>query len=56
MNKGPIAAVDFQRKPYAQPQIDVVEIKSVSLVCTSGEHEEQTEGYEDGDTSGWYSK
>lgn len=54
MNKVTIATVNFQRKPYAQPQIKVAEINCASIICTSDDSEEQTEGYEDGDTSGWY--
>lgn len=34
MNKETIAATDF-KKPYAKPQIRVVEIKSADLICTS---------------------
>ena len=35
MNKETIAAADFQRKPYAQPQMKVVEIDQESLICES---------------------
>ena len=35
MNKETIAAADFQRKPYAQPQMKVVEIDQESLICQS---------------------
>ena len=35
MKKTTIAAADFQRKPYAQPQMKVVEIDQESLICQS---------------------
>ena len=49
MNKETIAATDF-KKPYAKPLMTVVEIGRADIICTSG----TTEGYGDGDTSGWY--
>ena len=36
MNKETIATADFQRKPYAKPQIKVVEIVGADIICTSG--------------------
>ena len=35
MKKTTIAGADFQRKPYAQPQMKVVEIDQESLICQS---------------------
>ena len=43
MNKETFTAADFKRKPYAKPQIEVVEIKDADLICTSG----NTEGLEE---------
>lgn len=43
MNKVSIVATDFQRKPYAEPQIKVVEIKGADMICTSGETEKLEE-------------
>ncbi len=36
MNKKTFTAADFQRKPYAKPQINVVEIEGAEIICTSG--------------------
>ena len=36
MNKETFTVADFQRKPYAQPQIKVVEIESAELLSGSG--------------------
>lgn len=45
MNKETFTAADFKRKPYAMPQIEVVEINEADLICTSG----NTEGLEEDD-------
>lgn len=43
MNKGTIAITDFKKKPYATPQISVVEIKEADVICTSGGSTEDLE-------------
>lgn len=35
MNKHIIEAADFHKKPYAKPQISVVEISKTDIICTS---------------------
>lgn len=37
MNKSTSTAASFQRKPYAKPQMKVVEIKGADIICTSTE-------------------
>ena len=37
MKKTTIAAADFQKKTYAQPQMKVAEIDQESLICQSQE-------------------
>lgn len=49
MKKTASTATDF-KKSYAKPLMTVVEIGRADIICTSG----TTEGYDDGDTSGWY--
>lgn len=41
MKKTTIAAADFQRKPYVQPQNKVVEIKEADIICASTENPEE---------------
>lgn len=36
MKQQPLQTTDFGRKPYVKPQIDVVEIKTADILCTSG--------------------
>ena len=43
MKKTTIAAADFQRKPYAKPQMKVVEIKDADIICTSTEKLDEEE-------------
>lgn len=52
MNKETIAATDFQRKPYAMPQMKLVKINQADIICTSPSA--QNEEYEDGNTEGWF--
>ena len=43
MNKETITTADFQRKPYAKPQMKVVEIKDADIICTSTEKLDEEE-------------
>lgn len=48
MNIKPIAAMDFQKKPYAKPQLRVVEIKGADIICTSGQDLDYDDRYRNG--------
>ena len=39
-----------KKKTYLAPEVKVVEIEQTDIICQSGD----TEGYNEGDTSGWY--
>lgn len=49
MNKQTIAAAESKKKPYAKPQIQVIEVEGAELICQSG----GTEGLE-GEDFPWY--
>ena len=57
MKKTTIAAADFQKKTYAQPQMKVAELDMESLICQSPSEpapQSSNEEYEEESTSGWF--
>lgn len=41
-----------EEKKYVAPEVRVIDIAANALICTSASA--QSEGYEDGDITGWY--
>ena len=43
-----------EENKYMSPEVRVIVFEASALICTSVTPSAQSEGYEDGDTTGWY--